>query len=107
LRKSKVAIVNPVAGGGSITSRNRARRFISRGVAEYTSPAEDEIRFLQTPKQQALVQSAEERLHARVTGCTIDHLQGTFFECARALPLINAHLMMRGKPAKKREGSAG
>jgi hypothetical protein len=104
MRRSKVRIVNPLPGSDGITSINRARRFVKHGIAEFTNAEETEIAFLQTPKHVELVQTSEERLHARVVGGNIDNLKGTFFEHARGLPMINPHLMMRGKPAKKREG---
>lgn len=107
MRKSKARIINPLPGSDGYTSINRARRFVKHGQARFTNADENEIEFLQSPKRQELVQTAEERLHARITGHNIDAIDKSFFENARNLPLLRPHLMLRGKPAKKREGSAG
>jgi hypothetical protein len=107
MRRSKVRIKNPVPGGGDVTSINRARRFVAHGVAEFTSPEQTEIVFLDSPKQAVIVRSAEERLHAKITGVNVDNLKGTFFSHAAGLPMIRPHIMLRGKPAKEREGSDG
>jgi hypothetical protein len=61
--------------------------------------------FLETPKRGDLVQTSEQRLHARITGRNIGAIDKSYFENARNLPLLRPHLMLRGKPAKKREGS--
>jgi hypothetical protein len=104
MRKSKVRIVNPLAGDGGFTSINRARRFVKHGQARFTSAEENEIEFMATPKQAAITRSAEERLHTKITGVNIDRLAGTFYEHARGLPMVRPQVAMRGK---KREGSAG
>ena len=94
--------MNPLPGGSDITSRNRAKRFVAHGQARFTSAEEDTIEFLATPTRAALVQTADERLHAKITGVNVDNLKGTFFEHAAGLPMIRPHVAMRGKPAKAR-----
>jgi hypothetical protein len=98
----RIKIANPLPGGGDFTSLNRAKRFVTGGKARFVDPLT--IEFLATPMRAAIVRSAEERLHAKITGANIDAIDRTFYENARNLPLLRAHLMLRGKPAKKREG---
>ena len=103
MARIKVSISNPLPGGNAVTSLNRAKRFVLAGKARFVNPTT--IEFVASPSRAAIVRSAEERLHARITGVNIDNLDRTFFENARGLPLLRPHLMMRGKPKREREGS--
>jgi hypothetical protein len=91
--KSEVLIENPPAGHQNKTSMKRALRYERAGRAQFVSPSM--IRFLDTPLQAAILKTAEERLHALVTGQEYDRVDRTFFGDARHLPVIKPEVMIR------------
>jgi hypothetical protein len=71
----------------------RARRYVDARRAEFVAPLV--IRFFDTPLQAAIAKTAEERLHARITGVEYDRVRRSFHRQARNLPLINPEKMIR------------
>jgi hypothetical protein len=77
----KIKILNPAHPGGSITSRNRAERYVRRGVAKWTST--DSISFIASDHRHA---SAVESVHLKhriaargydqIGRMTLDQVQG-------------------------------
>lgn len=101
MREPRVRILNPVPGSNESTSLNRARRFVKRGLARFVDGSESTIQFLNTPAQAAVVQNAEERLHAHVTGINYDLVRNDFFACARNLPLLFPERMTAARRTRK------
>ena len=97
--KIEVLIENPPAGYQNKTSLERARRYERAGRAQFVAPLV--IRFLDTPTQAAIVKSAEDRLHARITGHVYDQVKESFHRDARHLPLINPLKMIRDERSSR------
>lgn len=97
--KVEVLIENPPAGYQNKTSLQRAQRYERAGRARFVAPLV--IRFLDTPMQAAIVRTAEDRLHARVTGHAYDRVNRAFHREARNLPVINPGKMIREEKSSR------
>jgi len=97
--KVEVLIENPPVGYQNKTSLQRARRYESAGRARFVAP--HVIRFLDTAMQAAIVKTAEERLHARITGQGYDRVNQSFHREARNLPVINPAKMIREEKSSR------
>src|ERR1700689_347163 len=97
--KVEVLIENPPVGYQNKTSLERARRYERAGRARFVAPLV--IRFLDTATQASIVKTAEERLHARVTGQEYDRLDQSFYRDARNLPVINPGKMIREEKSSR------
>lgn len=97
--KVEVLIENPPLGYQNKTSLQRARRYERTGRARFVAPLV--IRFLDTPMQAAIVKTAEDRLHARVTGQAYDRVNRSFHREARNLPVINPAKMIREEKSSR------
>lgn len=69
-RERQCKIENPLMGGNPTTSMERARRFVRKGVAEFTG--EFTIRFFDNAARRRIELDAEKRFHARLTGVGYD-----------------------------------
>ena len=98
----EVRIINPVLGGQAGTSLKRAERFVRKGKAIFVDPRT--IRFLDSPQQADIGRRAEIVLHARITNAAYDGVSATFFDCARAIPVLNPRALVapRGKRKEAR-----
>jgi hypothetical protein len=103
MRASKVSIENPVPGGGEVTSMNRALRFVATRRAVFTGA--QSIRFVTDSPRVELVRTiekaTEDRVHRAVTGVGYDRVGDTFFESARAIPIVNAGKMIREERSER------
>lgn len=97
--KIEVLIENPPDGCQNKTSLKRARRYERAGRARFVAPLV--IRFLDTATQASIVKTAEERLHARVTGQEYDRLAQSFYRDAHNLPVINPGKMIREEKSSR------
>jgi hypothetical protein len=97
--KVEVLIENPPVGHRNKTSLERARRYERAGRARFVAPLV--IRFMESPMQAAIMKTAEERLHARITGQGYDTVDRSFHREARNLPLINPAKMIREEKSSR------
>jgi hypothetical protein len=97
--KVQVLIENPPIGCQNRTSLERARRYERAGRAKFVSPLV--IRFLATATQAVVAKTAEESLHARVTGLVYDRVDRSFHRNAHNVPVINPKKMIRQEKSSR------
>jgi len=92
----QVRIENPVVGGQTSTSPERARRFVRKGRAVFTG--ERSIRFVDGEIQQAIRQRAELKLHSALTGVGYDQVgRAMGISELRHVPVIHPERLLQGR----------
>ena len=97
MAKVVVRIQNPMPNGRPEMTLSKARSVVRRRRAVWVvEPVL--IRFLEDAERRALVarvvESQEQKLHARVTGCGYDRLRGDYRRNAIHIPVIHAEKML-------------
>lgn len=95
-QRIQIRIENPVVGGQTSTSLERARRFVRKGRAVFT--CEQSIRFVDGEIQQAIRRRAEMKLHAALTGVGYDQVRramGISELCH--VPVIHPERLLQGR----------
>ena len=103
MRASKVKIENPVSGESEFTSVNRARRFVDSGRAVFVGARA--IRFTSESRRAEMVRliaaATEARVHRELTGAGYDREAGSFYQHARAIPIISPEKMIREERSER------